>query len=169
MVLVSESGLVTITGGKWTTYRPMAQDAVDRAARVGGLPLRPSATVSLDLHGRLEPADGPPQHLAFYGTDLPGVKQLMRDDEELSRPLHPALPYLGAEVVWAARHEAARTVEDVLARRTRALFLDAQASIEAAASVARLMAVELGHDEAWQSDQVSQFRKLAIGYTLNAR
>ncbi len=166
LVVVSKSGLVTVTGGKWTTYRVMARDAVDQAVRVGKLPVHPSATASLALHGRLEAADGVPAHLALYGTDLPGVKQLARDQADLSQPLHPALPYLAAEVVWSARHEAARTIEDVLARRTRALFLDTRACIEAAPGVAGLLARELGRDEAWQASQVARFRALAEGYQV---
>ena len=119
LVVVSDSGLVTVTGGKWTTYRPMAVDAVDHAARVGNLPARSSATASLKLHGWREAADGQPEHMVFYGSDVPGLNDLSSQRHELSEPLHPALPYIAAEVVWAARHEAARTVEDVLARRTR--------------------------------------------------
>lgn len=169
VVVVSESGLVTVTGGKWTTYRPMAQDAVDHAARVGKLPGRPSATASLSLHGRLEATDGRPPHLALYGADLPDLNQLIRDHADLSEPLHPALPYIAAEVIWAARHEAARMIEDVLARRTRALFLDARASLKAAPRVAALLAGELGRDETWQAKQVAQFSALAEGYMLRDR
>jgi len=166
VVIVSESGLVTVTGGKWTTYRAMARDAVDHAARVGKLPGRPSATASLRLHGWRLPTDGQQPHLALYGSDLPDMNELIRDRPDLGEPLHPALPYIAAEVVWAARHEAARTVEDVLARRTRALFLDARASHEAAPRVAALLAGELGRDQAWQADQVARFNNLAEGYLV---
>jgi glycerol-3-phosphate dehydrogenase len=164
-VFVSDSGLVTITGGKWTTYRRMAADALDRAVAVAGLPPRPCRTESLVLHGGQDgTGDGP---FATYGADAPALAQLIADRPDLSRLLHPSLPYCEGEVVWATRHEWARTVEDVLARRTRALILDAQASIEAAPRVAALLATELGHDLSWQESQVRQFRELASGYLLD--
>jgi glycerol-3-phosphate dehydrogenase len=163
-VSVSDSGLVTITGGKWTTYRQMAIDAVDQAARAGGLPVRPSPTASLTLHGYHEGALGDPSDLAVYGSDAPDLTALCNERPELNQPLHRALPYRAGEVVWAARHEAARSVADALARRTRALFLDARASIDAAPRVAALLAGELGRDSGWQRDQTEEFRKLAIGY-----
>ena len=167
VVTVSESGLVTVTGGKWTTYRVMARDAVDHAARVGKLPGRPSVTASLRLQGWRLSTDGQPSHLALYGTDLPALKELIRERPELGEPLHPALPYIAAEVVWATRHEAARMIEDVLARRTRALFLDARASLQAAPGVAALLAGELGRDEAWQASQVAGFKTLAEAYLVS--
>src|SRR5271157_6027146 len=166
VVTVSESGLVTVTGGKWTTYRVMARDAVDHAARVGKLPGRPSATASLRLHGWRPPTDDQPRPLALYGSDLSELNELIRERPDLGAPLHPALPYIAAEVVWAARHEAARMIEDVLARRTRALFLDARASLEAAPRVAALLAGELGRDEAWQADQVARFKTLTERYLV---
>jgi glycerol-3-phosphate dehydrogenase len=163
-VSVSDSGLVTITGGKWTTYRRMAVDAVDHAARAGGLPLRPSSTADLKLHGYHERVDGDPSVLTVYGTEAPEVTALGHERPEWNQPLHPALPYRQGEVVWAARHEAARCVGDVLARRTRALFLDARASIDAAPRVAALLAGELGRDALWEHEQTEEFRKLAAGY-----
>lgn len=163
-VFVSESGLVTITGGKWTTYRTMARDAVDHAARVAGLPGRPCETAALRLHGWREPGDGPASHRSLHGSDEPLVEELSRERPGWDEPLHSALPYTPADVVWSARNEAARTVEDVLCRRTRALFLDARASMEIAPRVAALLAEELNRDPAWQADQVEQFRGLAAGY-----
>jgi glycerol-3-phosphate dehydrogenase len=163
-VVVSPSGLVTVTGGKWTTYRRMAADAVDRAVRVGGLAPRPSTTAALRLHGWVEPADGREDPLSVYGSDAAGIRAVGSEDPDWDRPLHPALPYRAAEVVWAARHEAARSIEDVLARRTRALFLDARASIEAAPAVGALLASTLGRDATWQASQVARFRELAAGY-----
>jgi glycerol-3-phosphate dehydrogenase len=163
-VSVSESGLVTITGGKWTTYRRMAIDAVDHAARTGGLPVRPSPTAGLKLHGYQEQSDGDLGVLSVYGSDAPDLAALCRERPEWNEPLDPALPYRGGQVIWATRFEAARSVADVLARRTRALFLDARASIDAAPHVAALMAGELGLGPAWQHDQVTAFRKLAAGY-----
>ena len=162
VVIASSSGLVTVVGGKWTTYRLMGADAVDRAAEVGGLARRPCATEDLKLHGWVEGAgDGP---LAVYGSDGPALRRLMAERPGWGEPLHPRLPYLAGEVAWAARHELARTVEDVLARRTRALILDARASIEAAPRVAEILADELGLDEAWRAGQVEAYRGLARGY-----
>jgi glycerol-3-phosphate dehydrogenase len=163
-VVVSEAGLITVTGGKWTTYRVMARDAVDYAAEVAGLPRKPCATDSLRLHGWTDRPAHREEALALYGSDLAGVEALVAESPGLGRPLHPALPYIEAEVVWAARHEAARTVEDVLARRARALFLDARACIECAPRVAEILAAELGADAPWQGRQVSDFRALAATY-----
>jgi glycerol-3-phosphate dehydrogenase len=95
-----------------------------------------------------------------YGTEGEAVRALAKGRPELGLPLHPRLPYLAAEVVWGVRQEMARTVEDVLSRRTRALLLDARAAAEAAPTVARLMAEELGRDEAWQQAQVAAFTAL---------
>ena len=165
-VFTSPSGLVTIVGGKWTTYRKMAEDVVTLAAEVARLPAVPCRTGGLRLHGA--PEDGetsdvgvPTGPLASYGTEAPDLLALARREPELNGPLHPRLPYLEAEVVWAVRHEMARTVEDVLARRTRALLLDARASAECAPRVARLLARELGRDAAWERRQVDAYRALA--------
>jgi glycerol-3-phosphate dehydrogenase len=163
-VITSKSDLVTITGGKWTTYRRMGEDALDHLAEVGHLPPKPSRTAQLRLHGYLENAGDAPERV--YGSDLAKIKSLAQEDPRLGQPLHGRLPYMGAEVVWAARFEMARTVEDVLARRTRALFLDARASVEVAAATARLLARELGRDDAWEEEQVRQFTKLAEAYVL---
>jgi glycerol-3-phosphate dehydrogenase len=167
-LMVSQSGLVTIVGGKWTTYRKMGEDAVDRAEQVAGLGARPSPTAELRLHGAPAPEQVPEGQLGqrgsplqLYGTEAPKVQALVEARAELGAPLHPRLPYLQAEVVWAVREEMARTVEDVLSRRTRALLLDATAAAEAAPEVAALMARELGRDAAWESAQVVAFRELA--------
>jgi glycerol-3-phosphate dehydrogenase len=160
---VSPRGLVSIAGGKWTTYRKMAEDVVDIAARQGGLPARRSVTAQLPLHGattRFEPDDT----LHTYGTDAIAVAALARSEPVLAQLLHPRLPYTGAEVVYAARSEMARTVDDVLARRTRALFLEAAASDEAAPLVARLLARELGRSAEWEAQQLDTFASIgAIG------
>jgi len=164
-LLVSPSRLVTITGGKWTTYRSMGEGAVDQAAAVAGLEPRPSATATLRLHG-WTPDLRPDAPWADYGADAPALARLAAERPGLDEPLHYGLPYRACEVVWAARHEMARTVEDVLARRTRALLLDARASAAVAPDVAALMAAELGRDEAWQRRQVESYRELARGYWL---
>jgi glycerol-3-phosphate dehydrogenase len=163
-VVVSRSGLVTITGGKWTTYRAMAESAVDTACRVAGLPARPCTTAELRLHGAPERPEA--SALAFYGTDALAVERLIAEKPGWSARLHDRLPYRLGEVAWAARHESARTVEDVLARRLRALFLDARASAEAAPAVAEVLGAEFGRGEDWRSAQVESFRRLANGYML---
>ncbi len=162
-VHLSRSGLVTIAGGKWTTYRKMAADTVDQAAVVAELEQRDSVTADLRIHGYHRHPE-PFGDLAVYGSDAPALRDLMRQDDRLDRRLHPNLSYRAGEVVWAVRHEMARTVEDVLARRTRALLLDARASMEMAPEVAALMAEALGRDEAWQQAQVSAYRQLARRY-----
>jgi glycerol-3-phosphate dehydrogenase len=162
-VLVSKSGLVTITGGKWTTYRKMAEDTINQAAVVGELEERPPATAELKLHGWTAKVDVK-DHLGVYGARASELQDLMRQEPALNKPVHPSLPYFGAEVVWTARHEMARTVEDVLSRRLRALLLDTRASIEAAPQVAALMAREMGRDEAWQEREIAAFTRLAESY-----
>jgi glycerol-3-phosphate dehydrogenase len=165
-VVVSSSGLVTVTGGKWTTYRRMGEDTVDQAERTAGLPKRPSKTPTLQLHGWQQGMD-PGEPWSVYGSDAAALRELVDAHPVLGAPLHPRLPYSGAEVVWAVRNELARTVEDVLARRTRALLLDARASLEAAPEVARLMAAELGENADWESRQVVAYRSVAVGYLLH--
>ena len=164
-LLISDSGLVTITGGKWTTYRKMAEDTVDAAARAAGLPARPSPTKDLPLHGwSAEGSSNVPPGLETYGTDAKPLLALIRENPEWEKPIHSRLPGSVGEWVWSVRQEMARSVEDVLARRTRALLLDARAAVECAPAVARLMAAELGRDERWQKEQVAGFRALAEGH-----
>jgi glycerol-3-phosphate dehydrogenase len=162
---VSDSGLVTISGGKWTTYRKMAEDTINKAALYAGLEERSSATRNLNIHGWHE---HPEQFddLAAYGSDAIPLQQLMDERPNLQTPLDDRLPIRGAQVVWAVRHEMARTVEDVLARRTRCLLLNAQASIDVAPRVAELMAEEMGRDEQWQQEQVEAYTNLAEDYCM---
>jgi glycerol-3-phosphate dehydrogenase len=164
-VITSESNLVTITGGKWTTYRRMGSDAIGHLAEVGGLPAKPSRTEELHLHGYLENTSRH-DHRSVYGSDYREVEKIAAAHPALARPIHPRLPYTGAEVVWAVRQEMARSVEDVLARRTHSLLLDARAARQAAVEVAHLMAGELGQDAAWEKDQVRQFERLAENYLV---
>ncbi|MDE1170194.1 MAG: glycerol-3-phosphate dehydrogenase/oxidase [Verrucomicrobium sp.] len=167
-IVTSGAGLVTITGGKWTTYRHMGEDAVNHLEEAAGFAARKSVTAGLHLHGWMEPAPGAaPDIEHVYGSDAPAIAALAHTEPGLEGLLHARLPYRRAEVVWAARHEHARTVEDILARRTRALLLDARASGEAAPEVARLLAAELGRDEAWQKNQVEAYQKLVQGYVLH--
>jgi glycerol-3-phosphate dehydrogenase len=166
-VLVSDSGLVTIIGGKWTTYRKMAQDTVDDAIPIGGLPERACVTETLRLHGWMRrddarlPASGP---LQMYGSEAPALQAFVAEERGRGELLHARLPYTCGQVLWAAHHEMARTVEDVLARRTRSLLLDARASIEAAPRVAELLAAVLHRDQQWITSQVADYTALARGY-----
>jgi glycerol-3-phosphate dehydrogenase len=162
-LLVSESGLVTITGGKWTTYRKMAEDTVDQALLVAGLDERECVTKKLRIHGWLKHFDKT-DPLHYYGSDAIHLKKMIRTDPGLGEKLHPKLPYLKAEVVWAVQKEMARTVEDVLARRSRALILDARAAMDMAPKVADLMARVLKYDKDWKARQIDSFVRLAKNY-----
>jgi len=162
---IDDSGLITIAGGKWTTYRRMAQDAVDHAITLGRLDDKPCVTQDLRLHGYAETTEnGDP--LSVYGSDAGRIRRLAAESPDLSRPLDPELPPIAAEVVWAVREEMARSVEDILARRTRALFLRARAALRMAPAVAEIMARELSRDPAWITHQLEDFRNLAAQYTL---
>jgi glycerol-3-phosphate dehydrogenase len=143
----------------------MGEDTVNAAAQVAGLDERPSVTDSLHIHGWQEGV-GPDDPWQAYGSDTAALEHLLEENSTWREALHPAFPYCRGEVVWAVRYEWARTVEDVLARRTRALLLDARASIAAAPVVAGLMACELGKDRAWQDTQVAEYCALARGYLL---
>jgi glycerol-3-phosphate dehydrogenase len=164
-IRVDAPGLVTITGGKWTTYRRMAEDGVNRAAALAALPKRACRSRDLPIHGH-DPDASRFGDLAGYGSDAPAIQALVEADASLGERLHPALPYIAAEVVWAVRAELARTADDVLARRLRALFLNAAAAVEMAPRVATLMARELGRDAAWTAAQVRAFADLAQGYRV---
>src|SRR4051794_24389371 len=163
-ILTSSTKLITITGGKWTTYRKMGEDVINRAAVIAGLPVSPSRTADMRLHGWSQnlPADNTWHRV--YGADLPALESLEHASPDLKDRLHHALPFRRSEVVWSARNEMARSVEDVLARRTRALFLNARASIEAAPLVAKLLASELNRSVEWQQEQLSAYASMASHY-----
>lgn len=163
-IRVDAPGLLTITGGKWTTYRHMAEDCVNQAAALAGLPRRECRTREMPVHGYCTDATGFGD-LSIYGSDAIEIRNLMNADPAIAERLHPALPYRAAEVIWAARFEMARTVEDVLARRTRALFLNAAAAKATATRVAELLAGELGRDASWVVNQVRQFIETAGEYS----
>lgn len=164
-ILVDATGLVTVTGGKWTTYRKMGEDTVDRAAKTAGLAPSSSRTAAMKLHGA-GPLSATPatEWERVYGSDLAAVQALSASAPELDKPIHPRLPFRMREVVWAVREEMARTTEDVLARRTRALFLDARAAIDAAPAVAELVARELGRDASSAQADLAAFLAVAEGY-----
>jgi glycerol-3-phosphate dehydrogenase len=160
---IDHTGLLTIAGGKWTTYRHMAEDCVDHAVTLGGLDEKPCVTATTHIHGYYTQPDELGS-LAVYGTDAASILAVAHADPTLAELLHPDLPCIKAEIVWAARHEMSRTIDDALARRTRSLLLDARAAVEAAPTVAALLATELKKDSSWVEAQVKEFRALAAQY-----
>jgi glycerol-3-phosphate dehydrogenase len=165
-ITISKSGLLTIAGGKWTTYRKMAEDCLEHAIVLARLEERPCITHQLAVHGA-GAGRGSSDGLAVYGTDAEPLQQLYRESPQLGARLSNQLPTIAAQVVWAVRREMARQLEDVLARRTRALFLNAQAAIEMAPEVARLMAQELGQSASWQEAQLRHFASSARAFLIN--
>lgn len=165
-IAISSSKLITLTGGKWTTYRKMAEDVIDQAEQVAGLAHRLCPTRELAVHGATTD-EAISETLRVYGTDAKKVATLAEQDRSLQAPIHPALPYCQAEVLWHAREEMARSVEDILARRTRSVVLDARASIAAAPVVARLLAREFGRDAAWEQAQVRAYHEVAQSWLLH--
>ena len=168
-IRIEPSGMLTICGGKWTTYRRMAEDCVNQAATLARLPEKPCATCDLPIHGSQSGSQSGSQEgpLAIYGSDAAAIRNLMESEPALAAQLDPALPYTGAEIVWALREEMALTLEDLLARRTRALFLNARVALEIAPRVADIAARELGRDAAWKAAQLEHFRATARGYLLS--
>jgi len=160
---VDHSALLTIAGGKWTTYRHMAEDCVDHAVMLGALEERPCVTATQHIHGYHEHSEEL-GHLSVYGSDAAAILQLARDTPELAMPLHPDLPYIAAEIVWGACHEMSRTLDDALARRTRALLLNARAAVAIAPAVAVLLAQELDRDAVWIQTEVQSFTAMAAQY-----
>jgi glycerol-3-phosphate dehydrogenase len=190
-VTASGSGLITVAGGKLTTYREMAADAVDEAVRVlqdqgvvsavdrstrhsstRRLPLRGAAGYEVDgtADGHGDAGGGAtPDHLGGrYGSEAATVEAMVDHDPGLGGPLVPGLPYLRAEAVYAARYEMARTLDDVLSRRTRARLFARDASVAAAPHVAALIGPELGWDEAEQAAQVDAYREAVTRERLAA-
>jgi glycerol-3-phosphate dehydrogenase len=164
-LLVSKTGLVTITGGKWTTYRKMAEDTVDIAIKTKGLVFVKCHTKHLRIHGYLENNNGN-TWISVYGSDHAGIIRLQKENPGYSEKLHPGFDFTVAEVVWAVRNEMARTVDDILARRVRVLYLDAKASVAIAPKIASIMAKELHKDKTWEETQISEYRDLADSYIL---
>jgi glycerol-3-phosphate dehydrogenase len=166
-IIVSETGLITITGGKWTTYRKIAEDLIDKAITVRKLPKKECKTEHIEIHGNLKTNNQDREnHLYIYGTDIPKILELQKQDPRLKEKLHPDYEYTMAEVVWAIRYEMARTIDDILSRRVRLLFLDARAAVSVADKVAKELAKELGHNEEWAENQIIKFKKLANGFLL---
>ena len=164
-MIVSPSGLVTITGGKWTTYRKMAEETVDTAVRTKKLPFRECRTKNLKIHGYLE-NPGTSDRMYIYGSDLDAIMKMLNETPAYAERLDGSTDFTVGEVVWAARKEMARTIDDVLARRVRVLYLDARASIAMAPRVASVLAAELGRDKSWEQAQVNEYTEMAMRYVL---
>lgn len=161
----SASGLLTITGGKWTTYREMAEEAMDIGMKMVNLPPKRCVSKELKLHGYTSPGNDTSWNYV-YGSDTEHIELIAKEKDEYGKRLHPDYTFTAAHVVWAVREEMAETVEDVLARRVRILFLDARTAIQLAPKVASIMAQEKGETKEWEEEQVAKFTQLAQGYLL---
>lgn len=161
-ITVSDTGLITITGGKWTTYRKMGEDAVNKAIEIGGLTQKPCQTEHLHIHGYSKETQ--PEPWQVYGSDAKAIIALSETDPGLKELIHQDYPYIMAQVVWACKNEMALHIEDVLARRTRLLFLNAKAAKESALKVAGLMAETLHKDQAWIDQELKDFDHLSDEY-----
>ena len=165
-LMVSPSGLITITGGKWTTYRKMAEVTVDKAIELSDLKKVSCKTADLPLHGSKKAGDNDEYSFSVYGSDYERILALIKEDVSLNEKIVSGFPNIKAEIIWAVRNEMARTVEDILARRIRLLFLDANAAIKAAPVVADMIAKELGRNEHWIYNELENFNLLAKNYLL---
>jgi glycerol-3-phosphate dehydrogenase len=160
-ITLTESGLLSIVGGKWTTYRRMAEETLDKAISKGFLEKRKCVTRNL----RLSPLqNGAGDRFAIYGGGAAEIRKMISADPELGKPLDGRLPYSRAEILWICRNEMPLTIEDVLARRTHALLLNASASADMAPKVADIMARESGYDDRWKTSQVATYRELVKKY-----
>jgi glycerol-3-phosphate dehydrogenase len=164
-LIASDSGLITITGGKWTTYRIMAEETVDLAIRKKNIPFRKCITKRMKIHGYKE-NPGRTGWICVYGSDEAAIRRLENENPAFKEKLHPNLDITVAEIVWAVRNEMAMTLDDVFARRVRALYLDARASIDMAPKGAEIMAAELGKDSAWVKEQVDSYTAIAKNYVM---
>jgi glycerol-3-phosphate dehydrogenase len=166
-IILSKSGLVTLTGGKWTTFRKMGEDTVNFFGRVNSKTLPASQSAQVHIHGFTDTiASG---HWGIYGSDAEKIQALALQYPRLAESIHPKFPHILAEVVWACQHEMALTVEDVLSRRIRMLVLDAQAAIDAAPGVAQIMAEALGKEESWINAELLTFQKIAQQYLIEKK
>jgi glycerol-3-phosphate dehydrogenase len=167
-ILYSESGLLTIVGGKWTTYREMSEDVLNQAIKVHQLTKVEAKTESLKIHGSIpeENKDQIPEDLWYYGNDAIALQAFIDSNSVYQTLLHPDYNFQTGQVYWAVQQEMARTVEDFLARRIRLLFIDAKAAIECSEVVADILQSELKQSQEWRDQQVADFTTLANGYLI---
>jgi len=161
-ITLSPSGLLSIIGGKWTTYRRMAEETINKAISEGFLAKKECITADLKLTGL--PEKNSAGRLHIYGESYSEIEKMISESPSLAIPLNLKLPYTLAEIIWICRNEMPVTIEDILARRTRALLLNAHASAAIAPEVAGIMAQELNHDQAWQNEQVKSYNTLIDKY-----
>ncbi len=161
-ITLNPSGLLSITGGKWTSYRRMAEETINRGIKAGILPKKACTTRKLRLLSDGKPVNN--GRLRIYGDGAEEIESMITDNQSLGEKLHPDLPYTKAEIVWICRNEMPVKAEDILARRTRALLLDAKASINIAPEVIKIMADEMGYDKEWQEEQLTEYKNLVMNY-----
>jgi glycerol-3-phosphate dehydrogenase len=161
-ITLSSSGLITVIGGKWTTYRRMAEETVDKAIKAGFLAKVKCSTYDLKL--TKNHLNNSSERLHIYGDHSTDIERMISENPSLGIPIDARLPYTRAEILWICRNEMPFTIEDILARRTRALFLNARVSASVAPEVAGLMANEFGYDLDWQSKQVEAYNELVKNY-----
>lgn len=164
-ILYSTSGLISIVGGKWTIYRKMGEDTINFAINKNLLSKSQSVTKELKLFAANKNNYTYP--LNVYGDEVNKILEIQKELSNFDK-IHPDLPYFQAEVIYQIRYEMAKTLEDVLVRRTRAIFLDAKATINAAILVATLMATELNlrNSNEWVTKQVEDFKKTNMKYLM---
>ena len=160
-ITLSPSGLLTIVGGKWTTYRRMAEETINKAISSGFLEKRKCITSHHPLTAQtIDSSD----RLRIYGDKSSEIQTMIIENPELGNQIDSRLPYTRAEIIWICRNEMPLNIEDILARRTRALFLHAKASLKMAPEVAALMAKEFGFDLQWQKTQLESYNQLVQNY-----
>lgn len=164
-IFTSDSGLLTMVGGKWTTYRKMGEDLVDKAEKMQNWVHISTQTKHLKIHGYKENVDHQ-NPLYFYGSDEEKIEKLAKENN-LESEISSTLKVIEGQVVWAVENEMARTVEDFLARRTRCQLLDARESVKMAPKVAEIMAKELGESKDWEENQVKNYLDVTMNYILN--
>jgi glycerol-3-phosphate dehydrogenase len=161
-ITLSASGLLSIIGGKWTSYRRMAEETIDRAIKESILEKKKCITRNFSFYSNNTRLKS--ERLKIYGNQAREIEKMIADQPDLGEPIDKSLPYTKAEIVWICRNEVPRTIEDILARRTRSLFLDAVASKDAAPVVAEIMAKEFGFGKSWQDNEISKYNNLITNY-----
>jgi glycerol-3-phosphate dehydrogenase len=166
--IIVENNLISIVGGKWTTYRKMAEDVIDEVVEKFNFPNKKSNTKTLGIHGNVSNNGvSSKNHFYIYGSDLPKLEEFQNQNSDYRRKIHPDYNFTVGQIVWSIKNEMARTVEDILARRIRLLFLDARAALQVAPEVAMILGRELNKDDDWIKNQIEEFNELANNYKLN--